>query len=320
MADTDITRPGAPVVSIIVVSYNTKEMTLECLRSVFDQTTLPFELLVVDNASTDGSAEAVAAEFPHIRLMAEIENHGFARANNLAAREAVGDYVLLLNPDTIVLDHAIDKLVDFARARPEAGIWGGRTLYGDRTLNPTNCWGRMTLWSVTSQALGLSSLFRESTLFNPEGYGGWLRDTEREVDIVTGCFLLISRADWERLGGFDLTYVMYGEEADLCLRARALGARPRVTPEAEIVHYKGASETVRVDKMVRLLRGKITLIRQHFPSWQRPLVLFLFRLWPFSRVWGTRALRRAGTGTWSEIWARRGEWWNGWPTQVAEKR
>src|SRR4029078_10050453 len=92
----------------------------------------------------------------------------------------------------------------------------------------------MTLWSLTSKAAGLSSLFRRSTLFNPEGYGGWLRDSERGGDIVTGCLLLIRREFWKDLGGFDPSYVMYGEEADLCLRARAKGARPMITPEAQI--------------------------------------------------------------------------------------
>lgn len=304
----------APLISIIVVSYNTREMTIECLKSVYAETRASFELILIDNASRDGSAQAIAAQFPGIRLMAEAENHGFAKANNIAAAQARGDYLLLLNPDTIVLDGAIDRLLDFARRRAQAGIWGGRTLNGDRTLNPTNCWQRMTLWSVWSQVLGLSSLFRKNGFFNPEGYGGWNRDDEREVDIVTGCFLLIRRNFWEALGGFDLSYVMYGEEADLCLRARAKGARPRITPDAQIVHYAGASETVRTDKMARLLRAKILLIRRHFPEWQRPVGLMLLRLWPLSRYVGTLVLGRSQAArTWGEIWRRRAEWWQGWP-------
>lgn len=307
-------QDNAPAISIIVVSYNTRDMTLECIRSVYAQTRLDFELIVLDNASTDGSAEAIRSEFPDIRVLAETENHGFAKGNNIAALQARGDYLLLLNPDTVVLDGAIDRLFDFARLTPEAGIWGGRTLYGDRSLNPASCWQRMTLWSLTSQVLGLSSIFRGSAVFNPEGYGGWQRDTEREVDIVSGCFLLIRRRFWEDLAGFDLSFVMYGEEADLCLRARQKGARPRVTPEAQIVHYAGASETVRTDKMIRLLRAKILLIRRHFPAWQRQVGLTMFRLWPFGRYWGTRAFgRRENSKTWGAIWNRRAEWWNGWP-------
>ena len=126
-------------------------MTLECLRSIIRETKrATFEIILVDNNSGDGIAAAVAQELPTVRIIALTENIGFARANNVAAANATGTYLLLLNPDTIVLDNAIDQLVDFARARPNAGIWGGRTLYGDRTLNPTSCWRRMTLFAGAS--------------------------------------------------------------------------------------------------------------------------------------------------------------------------
>jgi hypothetical protein len=145
---------SSPAVSVLVVSYNTRAMTLDCLRSLAAETRVPHEVIVVDNASTDGSAGAIAAEFPGVRLMAETVNHGFAGANNLAAARARGDYLLLLNPDTVVLDGAVDRLLAFARRRPEAGIWGGRTLYGDGRLNPASCWRRMTPWNLFCRASG----------------------------------------------------------------------------------------------------------------------------------------------------------------------
>lgn len=315
-----------PCVSIIVVSYNTCAMTLEAIRSTYAETTVPFEMIVVDNASPDGSAEAIATAFtpdthPNLRLMAETANHGFAKANNIAARHARGKYLLLLNPDTVVLDGAVDKLVAFAEDLPRARIWGGRTLFGDRSLNPTNCWRRMSLWGLICQVLGVNSVLRSSELFNPEGYGGWARDRVRAVDIVTGCFFLIERSLWEELGGFDLSYVMYAEEADLCLRARARGADPHVTPNAEIIHYAGAASGRKSRKMVMLLRGKITLIANHFPGWQRPVATALLQLWPLSRMLGAGILARlSGSGalreaaeTWAEVWRRRGEWRDGYP-------
>lgn len=310
-----MTDPAEPTLSIIVVSYNTREMTLDCLRSVHAETRTPFELIVVDNASGDGSAEAIAAEFPGLRLMAEEVNHGFAAANNLAAKEARGEYLLLLNPDTVVLDGALDKLLEFAKQRPEARIWGGRTLYGDRSLNPSSCWRRMDLWSLFCRATGLATAFPNNPVLNSEGYGGWDRTTEREVDIVTGCLFLISRADWDALGGFDPAFFMYAEEADLCLRARKLiGARPRVTPDAVIVHYTGASQTARADKLVRVLKAKGDLIDRHFPGWQRGLARFLLRAYPASRQFGASLLRRHGDAArkrfdlWSEVNRRRAEW------------
>jgi len=308
-----------PTLSIIVISYNTRDMTLECLRSVAVETRSPYELIVIDNASTDGSAAAIAAEFPDIRLLAETENHGFAKANNIAAKLAVGDYILLLNPDTVVLDGALDRLLAFAHRRPDARIWGGRTLFKDKSLNPASCWRRMSLWGLFCNAVFLSRIFSQSAFFNPEAYGGWDRSTEREVDIVTGCLFLLRRIDWVALDGFDLTFFMYGEEADLCFRARALGARPRVTPDAEIIHYGGASETVRADKMVRLLRAKRELIKRHFPRWQKPLAALLFTSGPLSRyialslakpVVRSESLKNAAQA-WKEVWARRAEWRNG---------
>lgn len=309
-----------PVVSIIVVSYNTREMTLEALRSAVAETTIPFELIVVDNASTDGSAEAIAAEFPGIRLIASRENHGFAKANNLAAREARAPYLLLLNPDTVTLDHAIDRLVAFARRTPEAGIWGGRTLYGDRSLNAGSCNALQSLWSIFCRTTGLSVAFKGSAFFNPENYGSWDRSTEREVGYVCGCFFLIERDFWNALGGFDLTFVMYGEETDLCCRARALGARPRITPEATIVHYVGASTKRRSSKDVLVLKAQVTLVKRYLPRWQQGPAIFLLQVRPLGRKLGGQLLAllgRAGAEEqarrWGEVWKTRASWRQGFP-------
>ncbi len=299
-------------VSILVVSYNTREMTLACLRSVFDEThEASFELIVLDNASADGSADAIEREFgERVRLIRSAENLGFARANNVAAEGANGEYLLLLNPDTVVLRGAIDKLAAFARERPRAGIWGGRTVFADGRLNPSSCWRRMSVWSLACRATGLSTLLPNSGLFHSEAYGGWTRDSVRAVDIVSGCFFLITTNLWRELKGFDPAFFMYGEEADLCQRARRLGARPHVTPDAEIVHYGGASETVREDKVARLLRAKALLIRRHMPRGFVGLSLLLLAMWPLSRSLAGRARggEDARADVWSQVWARRREW------------
>lgn len=306
-----------PVVSILIVSYNTRDMTLACLRSVFDQSTgTPLEVIVVDNDSADGSADAIEAEFGgRVSLVRPGENLGFAKANNLAARSAAGEYLLLLNPDTLILHSAIDRLVQFAGTRPEAGIWGGRTVFADGSLNPASCWARPTTWSLVLQAVGLSSLGRNVRLLNPEGYGGWDRSKERQVDIVAGCFLLIRRELWERLGGFDDRYFMYGEEADLCLRAGRLGARPVITPSATIVHHGGASECVRADKVVRLMGAKCRLVRTHWRPAGARVGVWLLAAWVFNRAlaWTVLGLVQ-GAGArdrampWRSVWRRRGEW------------
>lgn len=305
-----------PKVSILVISYNTREMTLACLRSVAVETQTSHEVIVLDNKSHDGSVEAIAIEFPSVLLLAEQDNHGFAKGNNIAAKHARGDYILLLNPDTIVLNGAIDELITFAQRTPFAKIWGGRTLFCDLSLNTSSCWRRMTTWNIFCRSLGLTGIFQRSALFHSEAYGGWDRGTDRRVDIVSGCFFLIKRVDWEALNGFDPVFVMYGEEADLCLRAeRDLAAMPHVTPKATIIHHGGASERVRADRVIRVLRAKAELLRRHIPGWQRPLAKVLFRLFPLSRrIAATAGLRKSdgeSSEVWSEVWKRRSEWENG---------
>lgn len=318
-------KAAEPVVSVIVVSYNTEAMTLACLASVIAETRLPYELIVLDNASPDGSAAAIARAFPDLRLIASPTNHGFAVGNNVAAREAGGKYILLLNPDTLVLDQAIDKLVAFAERTPEALIWGGRTLNGDRTLNPSSVFGRLTLWSLFCRTSGLALVLRQSPRFNPEEIGAWQRDDERAVDVVQGSFFLIRRDVWEKHQGFDPTFVMYGEEQDLCLRATAAGARPRMTPEAEIVHFHGASSR-RAAREIMTLKATVTIVKRHLPAWQRPLALLLLQGWPWSRMasggllarlTGRQGLAEAGA-MWREVWRARADWRDGYPEVARE--
>ena len=317
-----MTPPADIDVSILIVSYNTKALTLEAVSSAVRETVqCRLEIIAVDNASYDGSAAALAQHPAQPHVVALNENIGFARANNLAASRARGRYLLLLNPDTVVRDGAIDALVNFAGANPAAMIWGGRTLFADGRLNPSSCWQRMTLWNQFCRASGLTGIFPRSELFNGEAYGGWQRDSVRHVDIVSGCFFLIERETWMTLGGFDAHFFMYGEEADLCLRAAQLGAKPMVTPTATIVHLGGASETARTAKMTKLLSAKASLIIRHWHPLLRPLGQSLLGIWPLSRAWALTlaaafnksAETRNAAQTWREIWAQRHVWLNGYP-------
>ncbi|MEM7262825.1 MAG: glycosyltransferase family 2 protein [Planctomycetota bacterium] len=302
--------------SILVVSFNTRELTLRCLETVFEETDgVTFEVRLIDNASNDGSAEAIAERFPQVHLIASEENHGFAAANNLLAAEAEGEWLLLLNPDTEVLDRAIPTMLEFARVQAGPVIVGGRTVFADRRLNPSSCWGRPTPWSVFCMASGLSTLFPRTRWFEPETLGRWPRDTVREVDIISGCFLLVERSRWNELGGFDPDFFMYGEDADLCLRAERAGITRIVCPDATIVHHAGASERAsRAGKMLRLLRAKSQLFSKY---WSRPAAWFgrrMLSLWSGTRCCAFGLLRFFRTRwaesyrTWRDVWRGRAAW------------
>ena len=321
-----LTRPATtPVVattttSIIIVSYNTRALTLDCIASVYRETTPgSFELLIVDNNSSDGSAEAIRAAYPEDRypeltLFALKENLGFARANNMAAEHAVGKYVLLLNPDTVVLDRALDTLVAFADAHPEYGIYGGSTVFADGSPNPTAGWMKPTAWSLFCVATGLSKLFPRSRVFNPESLAGRDWTAPIHTDIVTGCLFLMRRPDWNELGGFDPRYFMYGEDADICLRAARTGLTAVLAPDAQIVHYGGASEPKRADKMVRLFTAKVQLCRAHYAPLRAELCVWMLGFWCLTRIVMFAAVapfkRNAGErkAQWIEIWRKRDAW------------
>jgi N-acetylglucosaminyl-diphospho-decaprenol L-rhamnosyltransferase len=272
---------------------------------VFEQTHGSFEVIVVDNASGDGTPDMIEREFPQARLIRSDRNLGFAGANNLAAREARGDWLLLLNPDTVVLDRALERLLAFGRGQDVAGLFGGRTLRPDGTLEPSSCWGPQTPWSTFCFASGLSTAFRRNPVLDPESLGSWQRDTVRDVGIVTGCLLLTTREAWQRLGGFDERFFMYGEDADLAVRARSLGLPVRITPDAEIVHVVGASSDSSAAKVSMLMRARVTIMRKH---WNAPARAFGMACLLAGVL--VRGLRKPA---WREVWRCRRQWLQGYP-------
>jgi hypothetical protein len=273
-----------PELSIIMVSYNTADYTRRAIASVFNETrSTNFELIVVDNASTDNSVALLSASFPDIKLFESADNLGFAGGVCLGVEEAQGEYLLLLNPDTIVQPGAIDKLLQFARKHPDNGIWGGVTLNNDLSINTQHAWSKPTFSSLLFSALGLSKAFSKSCFFNHANYGCWARDSIREVDILSGCFFLTSRKVWDQLGGLDPQFFMYAEEADYCLRAIKQGYQPIVTPDAQIIHHGGVSHTRFSGKLIKLLTGKVELINRHVSSGKRPVYKFLLYLYVLNK-------------------------------------
>lgn len=295
-------------VSVVVVSYNTRALTLRCLRSIRERTHLArLETFVVDNASSDGSLEAVREAHPEAAAIALDENVGFGRACNRGAAAARGRYVLLLNPDAELTDGALDTLVELADARPGAGLYGGVTLDEDGTVNHGSCWRAPSPWSAFCQGVGLSAIFPESRWFSPQICRVDASQPVQEVDIVSGGLLLVRRDWWQRLDGFDEAFFLYGEDFDLCLRARAGGAKPCVFPAVRVVHPGGGTDQPEAERLVRLLRAKAMLYERHWSRSAAAAGRASLLLWMLTRRLGYRLAGQRGpaAAAWDDVWRRR---------------
>lgn len=305
-------------VAIVIVTYNSAGQIRGCLQSLLAQRRrVRQQLIVVDNHSQDGTAAIVRDEFPGVELVLPGENLGFAKGVNLGASHADADFILLLNPDTVILNHAVDVIVEFARRFGRPGLFGGRTLRPDGALEPSSCWGAPTLWSMALFAFGLTTLAPRNRWLDPESLGSWQRDSVREVGVITGCFLLAPAAVWEQLGGLDERYFMYGEDVDLALRARAAGFPLVICPDAQLVHEVGQSSATPVHKTLLLYRGKASLVRTHWRGPARGLGLLLLLAGTGLRA-ALGALGATGSrlpeaaGRWQTLWKRRREWLDGY--------
>ncbi|WP_422773441.1 glycosyltransferase family 2 protein [Plantactinospora sp. WMMC1484] len=300
-----------PVVSVVVVSYQTRELIITALATLRAACPAePYEVIVVDNASTDGSAAAVAAAFPEARVLRLARNVGFGRAVNVGAARARGEWLLLLNPDTEPVGNVIGELLAFTRAHPGHGIYAGRTLAPDGSDDGHSVFGPPSLWTLTCFATGLSKLLPRSRLFNREALPWLDRSASVRVPAASGCLLLVRRTLFAQLGGFTPDYFMYSEDLDLCLRATALGARPVLVPAARVLHVGGAASTS-AGKRVMLLRGQVTFLRLHWSPPRAALGRTLLAVGIAARAAGSRLTGRAGY--WREVWRHRRTWLAGWP-------
>ncbi len=282
-----------PDVTIVVVSWNTRDILRNCLASVFDQTRrATFEAIVVDNASSDGSAQMVRAEFPRVTLIANQENRGFAAANNQAIRGCRGRAILLLNSDTIVQDGAIDKSLDYLAAHPEIGVLGPKVFWpsGERQSSVFRFPG---LLGMLLDASHLPDAYPEHWFWNRNRYAGSDWDQPREVDVVAGCFLLVRREVIDQVGVLDEEFFMYGEEAEWCYRIKRAGWRIVYYPGASIIHIWGASsagKSVSPRAQLAKRRGYLMSLRKtrgRAVTWVGNLIM-LFGLLPRVPLWLAR--------------------------------
>lgn len=310
-------------VAIIVVTYNSEKHIHACLNSVFSQRKkVTQQVIVVDNDSRDNTVQIVSENFPDAILLQPGTNLGFAAGVNYGAKHAKAEFILLLNPDTVILNHAIDVIVDFAKTKSDNHIFGGRTLKPDGSLEPSSCWGLPTLWSMAMFGLGLTTMMPRNRWLDPESLGHWQRDSVREVGVITGCFLLAPKSVWDILKGLDERYFMYGEDVDFAMRARRAGFRLMICPSAELVHEIGQCSDTPAHKAMLLYRGKASFVRSHWRAPTSWLALFLLTAGTGLRAGvsnlGAMISRNRNDGRWQTLWRKRREWLEGYPVDSHE--
>lgn len=228
--------------SIIIVNWNTVELTTQAFDAVFKETTgFEYEVILVDNHSSDNSVEVIKKKFPQVRLIENSENRGFGKANNQAMQIAQGDYIFLLNSDTIILDHAINRLVSYLDQHPDVMCVGPRLLNKDLTFqhacrrnlpNPENAFFHL---------FGLAKIFTKSKTVT--AYKKFTDDPliTEPVEAISGAAMMFRREVFETIGGFDEMFFMYAEDLDLCKRIKDKGWKTVYVSDARIIHLGGAS-------------------------------------------------------------------------------
>lgn len=246
--------------SIMIVNWNTGQALLNCLESIFDNPPdQPFEVILVDNASSDGSAHAAELRYPQVHVIHSPTNRGFAGANNLAFEQAGGEYMLLLNPDTVVYPGALQTLLDFLEENPKAGAAGAMLLNPDGSLQPS-CSPEPTLGREFMRLFHIKGV-------RPDGYyemSDWDPSSPRRVDTLLGACLMVRREARHETGLMDEAFFMYSEEVDYCRRLRQAGWEIYWVPQARMVHLGGQSTHQAASKMfLQLYLAKVQYFRKH---------------------------------------------------------
>jgi len=231
-----------PKISVVIVSFNASNYLRECLHTLASGVRSSIEVIVVDNASTDGSPEMVETEFPSVLLVRSSENLGFGKANNIGIKMAKGSYIALVNSDVHVYEGCLDALVDFLERTPTAGMVGPRLTYGDARLQ-SSCRHFPSIWNNTCEVMCLNRTFPMSQRFTGEHMFHSRYDTEMKVDVLVGCFILARASVLASLHGFDEDFFFYGEDIDLSQRCWNAGFEVWFIPTAHAIHYCGGSSS-----------------------------------------------------------------------------
>ncbi|HPH18692.1 MAG TPA: glycosyltransferase [Haliscomenobacter sp.] len=266
--------------SIIIVNYNVKFFLEQALLAVRRAAAgLVVEVWVVDNASRDGSVQMVQARFPEVQVIANERNVGFSKANNQAIRLATGEFILLLNPDTVIAEDTLRSSLDFMEKHPRAGALGVKMIDGTGVFLPESKRGFPSPFVAFCKTFGLSRIFPKSGFFNRYHLGHLSKDQNHEVDILSGAFMLIRKEALEKVGLLDEQFFMYGEDIDLSHRIQLGGYSNHYLADTRIIHYKGESTKKGSVNYVRIFyQAMILFARKHFRGGNARIFVFMLQM------------------------------------------
>jgi len=285
--------------SVIIVNYNVRFFLEQAVSSALKALEGMYgELIVVDNASKDGSDQMMKERFPEVRYIYLDENVGFSRGNNHGIKASKGEYVLLLNPDTVVAENAFEKSVAFMDSHPDAGGLGVHMIDGSGDFLPESKRGLPTPRAAFYKIFGLSSLFPKSKSFGQYHVGFLDKEDTHEVDILSGAYMMMRRTALDKAGLLDEAFFMYGEDIDLSYRLVKAGYKNYYYPESRIIHYKGEStKKGSVNYVFVFYRAMVIFAKKHFDKGQASLFGLLIELAIYFRA-GLAILRRLFGGLW----------------------
>jgi O-antigen biosynthesis protein len=284
--------------TVVIVNYNVRLFLDQCLQSVFAAgQNLEMEVFVVDNDSVDGSVDMVREKYPQVKLIANRDNKGFSRANNQAMRLAAGEYILLLNPDTIVEAQTLLACVSFMDQHPDAGGLGVKMVDGKGKFLPESKRGLPTPATAFYKIFGLAALFPRSKVFGRYHLGYLNREQVHQVDVLSGAFMMMRKTALDVTGLLDEDFFMYGEDIDLSYRIVKAGYKNYYFPEARIIHYKGESTRKgSINYVIVFYNAMLIFARKHYSKRNASLLSFLIKIAVYLRAGGailSRVFRRA---------------------------
>jgi GT2 family glycosyltransferase len=266
-------------ISFVIVSWNSVQYLLACIDSIYKTVRgLTFEVIVVDNGSSDGSPQAVRRSFPGVRLVVSNENLGFGKANNVGMVESKGRYICLANSDTVLLDDSAEELFSFMEDHQDVGLAGPMVLNADRSYQ-ASCRKNPSLWDYAVECFGVNALFKESIALGGQFIRHLPLDVASPVDILSGCFLFARRTAVDIVGMFDERFYIYSEDLDWSMRFHAAGWKVMYYPPSRVIHHGGASSHLQPIRFyIEMYRSKLLLWSKYHGALSRGflLVVLLF--------------------------------------------